>query len=280
MNYTVVDTFTQEKSQGSPVTVVLDGSQLSDEQMRKIAAWAGLPTTTFVLPITNPKADYRLRIIACQGTELPFAGHSSLGTAFALIEAGKLKKQEYGELVQEGGTGLITIKYTASNDFLFSIDDISGQNISIPIEKVQQCFPGADIVDDFHLINAGPHWLVVQAGNTKAELLDIQPSLEHIYALSTEIGATGICIYAGDETNIEVRSFAQGFGEEFVCGSGNAAVAFVRQPKLQTNNINGYTATQGTAKNRPGTIAVSYSGGKVWIGGPCVTERTGKVPTL
>lgn len=280
MQYTVVDTFTNEKSQGSPVTVVLDGSQLSDEEMRKIAAWAGLPTTTFVLPTTDPKADYRLKIVACQGTELPFAGHSSLGTAFALIEAGELTKEGPGELVQEGGTGLITIKRTIDNDFLFSIDEIAGKEISLPIEKVQLCFPGANIVNSFNLINAGPHWLVVQANNTKEELLEIKPNLENIYSLSTEIGATGICIFAGEQNNIEVRSFAQGFGEEFVCGSGNAAVAFVRQPELRANNVDGYTATQGAAKNRPGTIAVSYSGGKVWIGGPCVTEKEGQLPSL
>lgn len=280
MQYTVVDTFTNEKSQGSPVTVVLDGSQLSDTEMRKIAAWAGLPTTTFVLPTTDPKADYRLKIVACQGTELPFAGHSSLGTAFALIEAGKLTKEGPGELVQEGGTGLITIKRTIDNDFLFSIDEIAGKEINLPIEKVQQCFPGANIVNSFNLINAGPHWLVVQANNTKEELLEIKPSLENIYSLSTEIGATGICIFAGEQNNIEVRSFAQGFGEEFVCGSGNAAVAFVRQPELKANNVDGYTATQGAAKNRPGTIAVSYSGGKVWIGGPCLTEKEGQLPSL
>jgi len=88
-NYKVVDVFTAEPLLGNPVAVVLDAADLDGETMQGIARWTNLSETTFVLPPTRPEADYRLRIFT-PGSELPFAGHPTLGSAHAVIESGRV----------------------------------------------------------------------------------------------------------------------------------------------------------------------------------------------
>ncbi len=87
-----VDVYTHVPYQGNPVAVVLDAQGLSTEQMQRIANWTNLSETTFVLPPTQFGADYRVRIFTPQ-SELPFAGHPTLGTAHALLEAERITPQ-------------------------------------------------------------------------------------------------------------------------------------------------------------------------------------------
>ncbi|HNJ48862.1 MAG TPA: PhzF family phenazine biosynthesis isomerase, partial [Novosphingobium sp.] len=93
-----VDVFTAVPYRGNPVAVVLDGEGLSDAEMQAFANWTNLSETTFVLPATEPGADYRVRIFTPKA-ELPFAGHPTLGTAHAVLEAG-LARARQGRLVQ------------------------------------------------------------------------------------------------------------------------------------------------------------------------------------
>src|SRR4249919_1269737 len=82
-----VDVFTTTPYAGNPVAVVLDGEGLGTEEMQRFANWTNLSETTFVLPPTQPGADYRVRIFT-PSRELPFAGHPTLGTCHAWLEAG------------------------------------------------------------------------------------------------------------------------------------------------------------------------------------------------
>jgi PhzF family phenazine biosynthesis protein len=82
-----VDVFTSRPLFGNPVAVVLDADGLSDADMQQFANWTNLSETTFVLPPENPAASYRVRIFTPRA-ELPFAGHPTLGTAHAVLEAG------------------------------------------------------------------------------------------------------------------------------------------------------------------------------------------------
>ena len=102
-----VDVFTSEPYRGNPVAVVLQAQGMTDEQMRRIANWTNLSETTFVLPPTQSGADYLVRIFTPQA-ELPFAGHPTLGTAHALLEAGIVQARG-GRLVQECAAGLIDL---------------------------------------------------------------------------------------------------------------------------------------------------------------------------
>jgi PhzF family phenazine biosynthesis protein len=86
-----IDVFTATPYFGNPLAVVLDGTGLDDEAMQRFARWTNLSETTFVLPPTEAGraggADYRVRIFT-PGGELPFAGHPTLGTCHAWLEAG------------------------------------------------------------------------------------------------------------------------------------------------------------------------------------------------
>src|SRR5918996_521405 len=106
--YKVVDVFTSKPLLGNPVAVVLDAEGLDTGQMQAIARWTNLSETTFLLPPTVPEADYRLRIFTPR-SELPFAGHPTLGSAHAVLEAGLVNPRD-GGLVQECGVGLVQLK--------------------------------------------------------------------------------------------------------------------------------------------------------------------------
>ncbi|WP_308291202.1 PhzF family phenazine biosynthesis protein [Microbacterium ureisolvens] len=77
-----VDVFGLGSNDGNPMAVVLDADGLTVEAMRRFSVWTNLSECTFVLPSTVPDADYRVRIFSLN-TELPFAGHPTLGTARA-----------------------------------------------------------------------------------------------------------------------------------------------------------------------------------------------------
>src|SRR3954447_2034999 len=107
--FSQVDVFSTEPLKGNPVAVVHDADGLDEEEMRAFAHWTNLSETTFLLAPTDPAADYRLRIWT-PGGELPFAGHPTLGSAHAWLEAGGVPAGD--DVVQECGAGLVTIRRT------------------------------------------------------------------------------------------------------------------------------------------------------------------------
>lgn len=106
--YKQVDVFSSSPYTGNGLAVVLDGEDLSDSQLLAFANWTNLAETVFLLPATHPDADYRARIFTTT-TELPFAGHPTLGAAHAWLEAGGVPKNPEA-LIQECGAGLIEIR--------------------------------------------------------------------------------------------------------------------------------------------------------------------------
>ena len=106
--FTQVDVFTTTPYRGNPVAVVLDADGLPAAQMQRFANWMNLSETTFVLPPADPGADYRVRIFT-PATELPFAGHPTLGTCHAWLGAGGTPR-EAGVIVQECQAGLVRVR--------------------------------------------------------------------------------------------------------------------------------------------------------------------------
>src|SRR5919205_1484012 len=104
--FTQVDVFTAQPFLGNPVAVVLDGEGLDTQSMQRIARWTNLSETTFLLPST--RADYRVRIFT-PAQELPFAGHPSIGSAYAAISAGLVSPRQ-GQLSQECGAGVLALR--------------------------------------------------------------------------------------------------------------------------------------------------------------------------
>jgi phenazine biosynthesis-like protein/ABC transporter family protein len=107
-SFAQVDVFSAIPYLGNPVAVVLDGTGLADEQMRRLARWTNLSETTFLLPPTTAEADYRLRIFS-PGSELPFAGHPTLGSARAWLDNGGTPRHP-DRIVQECAAGLISVR--------------------------------------------------------------------------------------------------------------------------------------------------------------------------
>jgi len=269
MDYKVVDVFTDQVTRGNPVAVVLNASTLSSAEMQSIARWTNLSETTFVVPPTSPWADYHVRIFTPTG-ELPFAGHPTLGTAHALLEAGLVEKKPC--LVQQCSRGDINIKVDETR-LLFEIDGITSEKISL--DAVSGALPGLEITAQPQIVNAGPLWVVVKSRFEDArDLLNYEPDQERISKFSTTNKVSGICVFAEYPNNdIEIRTFApvEKVPEDPVCGSGNAAVAFYRALNAS------YSSFQGRAIHRDGRISVDYAQSGIWIGGRCVTGVTGKI---
>src|SRR5215213_11747990 len=103
-----VDVFGGNSCSGNPVAVLFDAEGLSMQEMQRFARWTNLSETTFVLPPEDPEADYRLRIFT-PALEAPFAGHPTLGSAHAWLQAGG-EARNSDEIVQECGVGLVRIR--------------------------------------------------------------------------------------------------------------------------------------------------------------------------
>lgn len=105
------DVFTSKSLEGNSLAVFFDGSGLGDAQMQAIAREMNLSETTFVLPreqAVEAERGVRVRIFTVQ-EELPFAGHPTLGTAFALRGTSKAT-----QIVLELNVGKVPVRFEAS----------------------------------------------------------------------------------------------------------------------------------------------------------------------
>jgi len=108
--YYQVDVFTNTPLEGNPLAVIPEAEGLTSEQMQAIARETNLSETTFVLPPTDPKTDFKVRIFT-KDRELPFAGHPVLGTHYVLALEGKIKLEEPKTTVwQEIGVGILPVE--------------------------------------------------------------------------------------------------------------------------------------------------------------------------
>lgn len=273
---------------GNPVAVVLDTEDLTADTMQAVARWTNLSETTFVLPPTIPDADYRLRIFTPH-SELPFAGHPTLGSAHAILEAGRVVPRRSGRLIQECGIGLVEL----------TIEGQGGDReliFRLPPATLEPLHPGdmaelerilgrkVDLNTAPGIVNVGAVWLVVQL-NDAASVLDLQPDFARLAELERRLGVTGLTVFGarehGDDAAIEVRTFAPSCGvdEDPVCGSGNGSVAvFQWQRGLLPPGGADYVATQGRCVGRDGRLKISVdANGTVSVGGSCVTSVEGSL---
>ena len=274
-----VDVFTAVPFMGNPVAVVLEGDALSTDEMQTIARWTNLSETTFVCRPTDPAADYRLRIFT-PGSELPFAGHPTIGSAHAVLRHG-LEPKTNGRVVQECGKGLVQIERDGERLFL-----------ELPLPRfIDSSVPNARLANALSTqesellrvvaIDVGPVWLTVQLPSAQS-VIALQPDMERLRAVVPE-GLTGVTVFGFNgptmSFGLEVRSFAPGEGvpEDPVCGSGNGCVAAL----LQRDGLaveRDYLARQGRCLGRDGRVAVRFGeDGAIWVGGHSVTCVEGSI---
>jgi PhzF family phenazine biosynthesis protein len=267
-----VDVFTATPYLGNPVAVVLDSADLSTDDMQRFARWTNLSETTFVLPPQDPEADYRVRIFT-PVLELTFAGHPTLGTCHAWLEAGGIPHQS-DVIVQECGAGLVRVR-RSGEQLAFAAPPLVRSG---PVEEeVLQRLPEALGVDreaivDSQWVDNGPGWVAALLGSAE-EVLALRPG-----PVDLDVGVVGP-YPPGSPSAFEVRAFFPKDGalvEDPVTGSLNASLAewLVRSGRATLP----YTATQGAALGRAGVVEISGDAdGTIWVGGGTVTCVTGEV---
>jgi PhzF family phenazine biosynthesis protein len=261
-----VDVFGDGPCSGNPVAVVLDAEGMGEEEMQRFARWTNLAETTFVLPPTRPEADYRVRIFT-PVLELPFAGHPTLGTCHAWLEAGG-EPADPGEIVQECDAGLVRIRPA----FAFAAPPLvrSGPASEGDREKVAAALGlSPDELLAVEWVDNGPGWICALLESVE-RLLELHPG-----PLDFDLGA--VALYPpGSPAAIELRAWAPVNGqavEDPVTGSLNASAA---QWLLADGRLSApYLAHQGTAIGREGRIHVSEADGEIWIGGRTETVIAG-----
>jgi PhzF family phenazine biosynthesis protein len=261
-----VDVFTAEPYRGNPLAVVLDGTGLATAEMQRFAHWMNLSETTFVLPPSDPGADYQVRIFT-PAAELPFAGHPTLGTCHAWLESGGTPRQA-GTVVQQCRAGLVALRQTGDG-LAFAAppvlrDGPVAEELLVRIASMLG-IGRADIVDASWADN-GPGWVAVLLGSAEA-VLAVKPGI-----VDTDLGLVGP-YPPGSPQAFEVRAFFPKDGataEDPVTGSLNAALA---PWLLGTGRAAApYVVSQGTALGRAGRVHVSRDGdGTIWVAGGTVT---------
>lgn len=272
-----VDVFTATPYRGNPLAVVLDGQGLSAETMQHFTNWTNLSECTFLLPPTPDGAaagaDYRLRIF-CPGRELPFAGHPTLGSCHAWLEAGGVQRGEI--VVQECGVGLVRIRQRHER-LAFAAPPLikSGPLSDADLDVIAHGLgvTRRDIVAHSWCDN-GPNWRGVMLRSAE-QVLALKPNAAVLAGL--DVGVVGA--HSAGDAQFEVRAFFpgnNGLTEDPVTGSLNAALAqwLVAAGLAPTR----YVAAQGTAMQRKGRVHIERDvDGTVWVGGACVTCIGGKV---
>ncbi len=274
--FQIVDVFAETPYLGNPVAVVLDAEGLSTEQMLGITRWMNLSESTFLLPPTSPGADYRLRIFTLD-REMPFAGHPTLGSCRAWLNAGGVPINNR-EIVQECGIGLVQIRRDEDRLSFAAPPLIRGGRVDD--DKIAEVCEflrlDRDQIVDAQWIDNGPGWLGVLLDSADA-VLDLEPAASHPRRI--DVGIVGPHP-EGSETDFELRAlFSDQHGavrEDPVTGSLNASVGQWLFRSGRTTSP--YVASQGTRIGRAGRIALSLDdAGAVWVGGNSVGLVNGEI---
>lgn len=274
--FRLVDVFGSGPWSGNPLAVITGADDLSTEEMQRITRWLNLSETAFLLPSTTPEADYRVRIFTL-AHELPFAGHPTLGSCHAWLEAGG--QPHSGEaVVQECGAGLVRI--ARSGDTLaFAAPPLRRSGTPTADELDAACAQmglAREAIVDASWVDNGPGWIALLLGSA-AEVLAVEP-VRHSDA-PVAIGLVGPHA-PGEDAAFEVRAlFSDAQGgviEDPATGSLNASLA---QWLFASGRASGsYVAAQGTRLGRRARIRASKGvDGQVWIGGDTVTMASGAI---
>ncbi len=301
-----VDVFTDTAYLGNALAVVLDGDGLSDEAMQRFARWTNLSETTFLVPPTDAAADYRVRIFT-PGGELPFAGHPTLGSCHAWLEAGG-QPHTAGHVVQQCAVGLVTIQRDAKQP----------ERLAFAAPPLRRSPPEPALLNAVaealglhtaqilaaQLLDNGPVFLGLLLDSPET-VLQLTPDHAALVQLNIKVGVAGI--YADDSANappligrinreaaafaqatpaqaedatplLEVRGFcaATGINEDPVTGSLNASLAqwLIGEGCLPER----YLASQGVCIGRAGQVYLQRdAAGQVWVGGQSVSCIDGSV---
>jgi PhzF family phenazine biosynthesis protein len=271
--FSQVDVFGTRGLDGNPLAVVHAAEGLDDAQLQRFARWTGLSETAFLLPPTTEEADYRVRIFTIE-EELPFAGHPTLGSAYAWLGAGGQPRSD-DRIVQECGSGLVPLRRDGDR-LAFAAPPLTR------FEPVEEELAGRiagglglrrdQVLDASWLVN-GPRWLGVRLESAE-QVLGIRPDADALAGL--DLGLVGP-YPPGSETAYEVRALSPGqiVAEDPVTGSLNAGLAYwLIGAGLVPDH---YVAAQGTVLQRRGRVHIDREDQTIWVGGRVVDVVRGVV---
>lgn len=280
-----LDVFSARPGSGNPLAVVLDAEGLDDAAMQAIARWTKLPETTFVFPAPDDARSYRLRMFSPQ-KEVPFAGHPSVGTAHAVLDAGLATPRD-GVLVQDGIAGQLPLR----------VEQIAGHRsiaIRTPRARVTEQLQSDDprLSDSLRgwplgalppaLMDGGRTWWVVELAS-EAALRSLDPDWNAIAALAESTGSMGVFAYARAAAtgayDLAVRAFV-GNGRRFedaASGAANAVLAAWLDSKDALPGTDGrYVVSQGREIGFDALLELRIdANGEVWSGGQVQTVIRG-----
>lgn len=284
-----LDVFTDRAGYGNALAVVLDADGLDEAAMQRFAAWTNLAETTFLLTATESTADYRVRIFTPR-QELPFAGHPSVGTAYAALHAGLVQARN-NRLVQQCAAGLLPLRVDAGHGSPRIHVQAPAARLRAADSDELSALTGlfaeasADLIARSCVVDNGPTWWIVPLSDESA-VRRLDPQLNAMGEICRRTGCVGLAIYAHADdaavgNQLVVRAFCpnDAVPEDPVTGSANAAIAAVLrdQGDLQRSG-HCYRASQGREIGRDGYVDVEVDDkGNIWIGGDCVVAIRGEV---
>lgn len=288
--YVQLDVFADRPGAGNPLAVVLDGTGLNDDAMQAIARWTRLPETTFVFPATQPEASYRLRIFSPR-REVPFAGHPSVGTAHAVLEAGLARPRD-GLLIQEGIAGLLPLRVEGEDKSRTiavrtpraKVVEIADQNAAGQNTLLQDALKGlpAGALPPA-LVDGGRRWWLAELQD-EASLRAASPDWTAISAFAQATDSMGICAYAraqGQPYDLAVRAFvgAPAVFEDAASGAANATLAaWLKSQNALPGGRDFYTVSQGREVGHDALLQLRVDAdGDVWSGGQVQTVVSGHI---
>ncbi|MGH8085731.1 MAG: PhzF family phenazine biosynthesis protein [Lysobacter sp.] len=285
--YLQLDVFADRPGAGNPLAVILDTDGLDEAGMQAIARWTRRPETTFVFAPTEADASYRVRMFSPQ-REVAFAGHPSVGTACAVLEAGMAATVD-GRLWQQGNLGVLplavegdgatrTIAVRTPKAEVIEVAEpgdprLAAMAASLPVGAL----PPA-------LMDGGRRWWLVDAGDESA-LRGAVPDWAAVIDLAESTASMGVCAFAradaGRDYDLVVRAFVgiNGGFEDAASGAANATLAAWLQRNGALPGRDGrYVASQGREVGFDARLQLRVDGdGEVWSGGRVCTVVRGQI---
>lgn len=284
--YLQLDVFADRPGAGNPLAVVLDADGLDADAMQAIARWTRLPETTFVFGPAIPGVSYGLRIFSPR-REVPFAGHPSVGTAHAVLEAGLAQPRD-GLLVQDGMAGQLPLRVAGS-----------GRERTIAVRTPRAHVAEIAQPDDARLADAlaglplgalppalmegGRRWWLVEMAD-EASLRAAEPRWAAIATLAQATGSMGLCVFARSRDPVYYLAVRAWVGapaefEDAASGAANATLAaWLASQDALPGDTGFYRVSQGREVGHDAIIELQVdAAGDVWSGGRTCTVVDGHI---
>ena len=280
--YATVDVFTETPFGGNPLAVVLDAAGLTAEQMQALAREFNYSETTFVLPPADPAHTARVRIFT-PGSELPFAGHPNVGTAYVLASRNPGLPET---LLFEERAGLVPVRVLRDGGKVTGAELTAPEALSVraavPADEVAACLglAAGDLRTDAHeptVVSVGLPFLVAELAGREA-LARARVDAASFGATLPRDGANAVYVYCREaDGSLQARMFSplDGIGEDPATGSAAAAVSAFLASLRQTDVT--LRIGQGADMGRPSQLTARVVQGKAHVGGACVALMEGMI---